>query len=233
MSDGFPFHGFPREAPKFYEDLTYNNNRDWFNEHKDIYKEYVLAPAQAFVLAMGERLRALAPDVVADTRTTGAGSIFRIYRDTRFTRDKTPYKTFLGIFFWEGSRKKTENSGFYFHLEQSRLMLAAGIHVFPRPLLDVYRDAVVDPQHGPALVRAVEEITSRGAYEIGGRYYKRVPRGYDPGHENAAYLVHNGLSASIEGDVPEELFTEQCLDYCFERFEDMAPIHRWLRTIME
>jgi uncharacterized protein (TIGR02453 family) len=233
MSDGFPFHGFPRALVAFYEDLAYNNNRAWFNEHKDVYKEYVIAPAQDFVRAMGERLRALAPDVVADTRATGAGSIFRIYRDTRFSKDKTPYKTFLGIFFWEGQRKKTENSGFYFHLEPSRLMLAAGVHVFPRPLLEVYRDAVVDPDHGPALVQAVAQVAASGPYQVGERHYKRVPRGYDPNHENADYLLHNGLFASIESDVPEELFTEECLDYCLERFRDMAPIHAWLRTILE
>jgi len=197
-----------------------------------VYREYVIAPAQDFVRAMGERLRALAPDVVVDTRTTGGGSIFRISRDTRFSKDKTPYKTFLGIFFWEGTRKKTENSGFYFHLEPPRLMLAAGVHVFPLPLLETYRDAVVDPDHGPALVRAVAQVAARGPYQVGGRHYKRVPRGYEATHENADYLLHNGLSALIESDVPEELFTEECLDYCFERFRDMAPIHAWLRTLL-
>jgi len=230
MHEGFPFNGFPRELVRFYEDLDHNNNRDWFNRHKDLYQEFVVAPAQDFVRAMGERLRAIAPDVVADTRMTGAGSIFRIYRDIRFSKDKTPYKTYLGIFLWEGQRKKTENSGFYFRLESDSLMLAAGVHVFPRPVLDAYRDAVVDPDHGPALVRAIKKVTASGPYQVGARHYKRTPRGYDPEHENAEYLLYNGLWASIESDVPEELFTEECIDYCFERFQDMAPIHGWLRA---
>ena len=233
MHEGFPFDGFPHELLRFYEDLAANNDRAWFNEHKHVYKEQVLAPAQEFVRAMGDRLRALAPDVVADTRATGSGSIFRIYRDTRFSKDKTPYKTYLSIFFWEGERKKTENSGFYFHLEPARLMLAGGLHVFPWPLLDTYRDAVVDPDHGPALVRAIEKVTASGPYQVGGRHYKRTPRGYDPEHENAEYLRYNGLWASIENDVPEELFTEECVDYCLARFRDMAPIHEWLRTALE
>jgi uncharacterized protein YbdZ (MbtH family) len=79
----------------------------------------------------------------------------------------------------------------------------------------------------------VAQVTARGPYQVGGRHYKRIPRGYDATHENADYLLHNGLSASIETDVPEELFTDACLDYCFERFRDMAPIHAWLRTILE
>jgi len=226
------FDGFPKELVTFYQDLSQNNNRDWFNEHKDVYKQYVIAPAQDFVRAMGERLRELSPNVVADTRASGAGSIFRIYRDTRFSKDKTPYKTFMGIFFWEGSRKKTENSGFYFHLEPPKLMLATGIHAFPRPLLEAYRDAVVHSEHGAALVQAVERV-SRGPYQIGGRHYKRIPRGYDATHENADFLLYNGLHASIESDIPEELYTEDIVDYCFDRFKDMYPIHQWLLAMME
>jgi uncharacterized protein (TIGR02453 family) len=227
------FDGFPKELVTFYQDLSQNNNRIWFNEHKDIYKQYVIAPSQDFVRAMGERLRELSPNVVADTRTSGAGSIFRIYRDTRFSKDKTPYKTFLGILFWEGNRKKVENSGFYFHLEPSKLMLATGMHVFPRPLLEAYRDAVVHHEHGSALVQAVKQVSARGPYQIGGHHYKRVPRGYDATHENADFLLYNGLYASVESDIPEELYIEDILDYCFERFKDMYPIHQWLLTVME
>ncbi len=227
------FDGFPKELVTFYQNLSQNNNRDWFNEHKDIYKQHVIAPAQDFVRAMGERLRELSPNIVADTRTSGAGSIFRIYRDTRFSKDKTPYKTFLGILFWEGNRKKVENSGFYFHLTPSKLMLAAGMHVFPRPLLEAYRDAVVHPQHGSALVQAVEQVSARGSYQIGRHHYKRIPRGYDATHENADFLLNNGLYASVESDIPEELYIEDILDYCFERFKDMYPIHQWLLAMME
>ena len=226
------FDGFPKELVTFYQDLSQNNNRDWFNEHKDIYKQYVVASAQDFVRAMGERLRALSPNVVADTRASGAGSIFRIYRDTRFSKDKTPYKTFLGILFWEGNRKKVENSGFYFHLEPSKLMLATGMYVFPRPLLEAYRDAVVHHEHGSALVQAVKQVSASGPYQIGGRHYKRIPHGYDATHENVDFLLYNGLYASIESDIPEELYTEAILDYCFDRFKDMYPIHQWLVAMM-
>jgi uncharacterized protein (TIGR02453 family) len=182
---------------------------------------------------MGVRLRTLAPNIVADARTNGAGSIFRIYRDIRFSKDKSPYKTYMGIFFWEGPRRKMENPGFYLHLAPPRLMLGAGIHMFPRPLLEAYRGSVVDPDLGPALVQAVEQVTSQGPYRIGGQHYKRIPRGYDPAHENASFLLYNGLSASSEGPIPPELHSAEFLDYCFERFEDMFPIHRWLVAMME
>jgi uncharacterized protein (TIGR02453 family) len=228
-----PFNGFPKEVLTFYRELIHHNDRNWFDEHKKDYKEYVIAPAQQFVMAMGERLRVLSTGIVADTRTNGAGSIFRIYRDTRFSPDKSPYKTFLGIFFWEGSRKKVENSGYYFQLEPNKLMLAAGIHIFPKPLLKTYRDAVVHPKQGLRLLEAVESVIALEEYQIGGRHYKRIPSGYDGEHKNAEYLRYNGMHAYVEGDIPEELHSEAILDYCFKRFQDMSPIHKWLVNIME
>jgi len=225
------FHGFPKELVTFYKDLVRNNNRGWFNAHKADYKNYVITPGQQFVMAMGERLRTLSSGVIADTRINGAGSIFRIYRDTRFSQDKSSYKTFLGILFWEGSRKKTENSGFYFHLEPEKLMLAVGIHVFTKPVLKAYRDAVVHPEHGMTFLEAIEDVTALEKYQLGGKHYKRIPRGYDANHKNADFLLYNGLYAFTEGDIPDELFGTTCLDYCFERFRDMCSIHRWLLTV--
>lgn len=227
------FKGFPKELVTFYRELIHNNDRTWFEDHKGEYKQHVIAPAQQFVLAMGERLRSISSNVIADTRTNGAGSIFRIYRDTRFSPDKSPYKMFLGIFLWEGNRKKVENSGYYFHLESNKLMLAVGIHIFPKPQLKIYRDAVVHPKHGMRLLEAVESVMALEDYQIGGSHYKRMPSGYDAKHKNAEFLLYNGLYAFVEGDIPDELHSEALLDYCFEKFHDMAPIHQWLVRVME
>jgi uncharacterized protein (TIGR02453 family) len=227
------FQGFPKNLVTFYKELVCNNNRDWFDAHKTDYRRYVVTPAQQFVVTMGERLQELSPGIIADTRINGAGSIFRVYRDTRFTHDKSPYKTFLGIFFWEGSRKKTENSGFYFHLEPEKLMLAAGIHVFPKSVLKTYRDAVVHPEYGMTLLEAIEDVTALGNFQVGGKHYKRIPRGYDANHKNAEFLFYNGLYAFTEGDIPDELFKMNCLDYCFDKFREMVSIHRWLVSVME
>ena len=226
------FTGFPEELISFYKDLSRHNNREWFEEHKDDYKHYVITPSQNFILAMGKRLRTFSPDIISDTRTNGAGSLFRIYRDTRFSPDKSPYKTFLGIFFWEGERKKAENSGFYFHLEPDKLMLAVGIHMFPKFLLKSYRDAVIHSEYGMTLLEAVEGVTVIEEYQIGGKHYKRVPRGYDSSHKNAKFLLHKGLYAFIETEIPNEFYSEALLDYCLERFHDMYPIHRWLMSVI-
>ncbi len=231
MGTGHAFDGFPRAAVKFYRELEKNNNRRWFEENKHVYKESVLAPAQDLVLAMGERLRKLSPNVMADPRTSGAGSIFRIYRDTRFSKDKNPYKAFLGIFWWEADRKKMESPGFYFHLEPSGLMIAVGSHVFSKESLGAYRDAVADPKRGAALSRAVSRVTSKG-YEVGGAHYKRVPRGYDPEHPRAELLKYNGLWAADEGKIPKELYSSDLIGYCFDRWKDMKPVYTWLAGLM-
>lgn len=131
------------------------------------------------------------------------------------------------ILFWEGTRRKMENPGFYFHLEPDSLMLAGGMHTFQREVLHAYRDAVVDPILGQSLVDAVERVSGAGRYEIGGLHYKRVPRGYDEDHPNAEFLRYSGLYASVRTGLPDELHSRSLVDYCFDRFADLDPIHRW------
>ena len=121
-----------------------------------------------------------------------------------------------------------EYPGFYFHLEPPNLMLGAGMHCFSKEMLTAYREAVVDPKLGPALVKAIKEVQKKGDYEIGVKHYKRTPRGFDPKHKNADLLLHNGLTAATMSEIPEELQSADILDYCFERYRDMSPIHKWL-----
>jgi uncharacterized protein (TIGR02453 family) len=220
------FSGFPKECVKFYEGLQKNNNKQWFAEHKQDFEKYVMTAARDFVGEMGVRIQDLSSNVIADPRMDK--SIFRPYRDTRFSADKSPYKTHLGIFFWEGRRPKMECSGYYFHLEPPNLMLAAGIHCFPRPILQQYRDSVVDPKHGVSLAKAVSAVEKKGPYVIGGTRYKKTPRGYDPDHKNAALLLHDGLYASVTARIPRELYSKGIIDYCFKIFSDISPVHRWL-----
>jgi hypothetical protein len=78
----------------------------------------------------------------------------------------------------------------------------------------------------------VKQVTARGPYRIGGEHYKKVPRGYDPEHRYAEYLLHNALWASFEANIPPEFYRPTLLDYCFSRFKDMIPIHRWLTRLM-
>jgi len=231
MSSDRAFHGFSPQAVDFYVELTRNNDKTWFESHRDTFETHVLAPARAFVVEMGERLRDIAPGIHADPRVNR--SLFRIQRDVRFSANKSPYKTHMGIWMWEGDGHRMERPGFYFHLAPPSLMLAAGMREFSKPVLEAYRSAAVDPELGPALRSAVESAASNPFFVLGGRHYKRVPRGFDPHHPNADLLLHKGLIVRTEFPIPPEFYSEELLDYCFARYVEMAPIHRWLVRLLE
>ena len=224
------FNGFPREMVTFFRELRENNNTAWFQENKDIYEEFVKGPSRNFVLEMGEMLRRLSPDIIADPKVNR--SLFRINRDVRFSKDKRPYKSNLGIWFWEGQGKRMECSGFYFHLSPPTFMLGAGLYMFPKHILKKYRDAVVHPVMGKELSQAVAEVEDKG-YDVGVRHYKKIPRGFDADHENADLLLFNGLTVHIETDIPDEFFSRDILDYSFQKFKEMNPIEKWVKQMID
>ena len=223
------FNGFPKECLRFYRELAKNNSKQWFDQHRVDFESYVMKPARLFVEDMGDALARLSPGIHADPRVDK--SIFRIYRDVRFSGDKRPFKTNLAIWFWEGKGPRMESSGYYLHLEPGTFMLGAGIYMFPKHLLKEYRDSVVHPKYGPQLARAVQNVIKKGAYEIGGMFYKKVPRGYQADHKNVELLLFNGLWAGVEVPVPKEFFTPDLVKYCYKRFTDMSPIHEWLYSM--
>jgi uncharacterized protein (TIGR02453 family) len=228
---GADFRAFPGEAIAFYRALESSNERAWFEAHKDDYIRHVQQPAVAFVAAMGERLQTIAPGIRYDTRTNGAGSLMRIHRDTRFSRDKTPYKTNLGIIFWEGAGKKTECPGFYFHLEARMAALYCGLYQFTPGALATYRAAVADDARGSELAGIVDSLRGQG-YHIAEQGYKRVPAGYDKGHPRADLLRHTGLFAATPDLDPQMVTTEDFMETALAHWGRMAPLHHWLADVM-
>jgi uncharacterized protein (TIGR02453 family) len=220
------FSGFTKGTLRFFSGLRKNNTREWFESNRSAYETHVLAPAKAFVVAMGERLRAEVPGIIAVPAVNK--SIFRLNRDTRFSLDPSPYKTNLGLYFWEGPKPRMECAGFYLHLEPPSLMLGGGFYMFPDHVLARFRRAVVDPKAGRELAAILADIRKRVGFEVGGQHYTRVPVGFDPSHPNAELLKHNGLYVGVEGTVPGEFYSSRLVDYCFERYLPVVPLHRWL-----
>jgi uncharacterized protein (TIGR02453 family) len=222
------FSGFPPEGIRFLSDLADNNDRNWFAAHKSTFQNQLQAPAQAFVVALGKRLQDVSPDIVYDTRLNGSGSLMRIYRDTRFSKDKTPYKTNVSLAFWAGPSKRAAYSAFYIRLEPGGGGIMTGRYAFDKPILAAYRDAVVDTEMGAELESVLAKIQAEGEYTIGGEHYKKVPRGYDPEHPRAGLLRYNGLHAFYLSIKPEHLTSAELVDICYEHCARMAPLHRWL-----
>lgn len=229
MSDEPAFAGFTKETVRFYRALGKNNERPWFEANRETYERHVLAPARLFVTAMGRRLKTIVPGIVAVPAVNK--SIFRINRDTRFSLDPSPYKTNLGIYFWDGARSRMESAGFYVGLEPPDIMLGGGMYVIPDALLGRYRKAVVDPKKGAELAKIAAALRAIPGCAVEGAHYKRVPAGFDAAHPNAGLLKHKGLYAGFGTKVPDELFTAAFVEYCFERFAPIVPLHRWLMKL--
>jgi len=230
MSETIMFNGFSKETFSFFRRLKRNNTKVWFDDHKQEYEQHVLEPAKAFVTAFGTRIREKVPGIIADPKINR--SIFRIYRDTRFSPDKTPYKTHLGLFLWEGGPSRMECPGFYIQLEPAKILLGAGLYQFSAQILRRFRKAIVDPDFGSQLADIIQRIEKTKNFQIGGRHYKRIPFGYDAQHPNAPLLLHKGLHLWQEAPLPDDVFSPALVQYCWVKFRHCIPLHQWLVALM-
>jgi uncharacterized protein (TIGR02453 family) len=175
----------------FLRDLKANNDREWFNANKDRYEKEVRDPALDFVEDFAPYLEEISPHFVADPRPSG-GSLFRIYRDTRFSKDKSPYKTHVGIHFRHELAKHAHTPGFYLHLQPGSVFTGVGIWRPDPPALLRIREAIAaDP-------RAWRRATADGSVRLGGESLKRAPAGFDPEHPLIADLKRKDFIASVE-----------------------------------
>ena len=163
----------------FLRDLESNNERDWFEANRGRYEKHLLHPAQQFISEFAPRLRQISRHFVADPRP-GKGTLFRIYRDVRFSKDKSPYKTWIGIQFRHESAKDAHAPGFYLHLEPGHVMAGAGIWHPDTKTTNRIRDAIVENSAGWKRASRGKRFAER--FEMGGDSLKRPPRGYDPEH---------------------------------------------------
>jgi uncharacterized protein (TIGR02453 family) len=225
------FSGFPRSGFKFFSDLKQNNDRDWFTANKSVYVESVVEPAQSFIESLGKKLSEIFPYVQYDTATNGSGSMFRIYRDVRFSKDKSPYKTHLGIVFWfDAGRKKTESPGYYFGMSDGPPQIHGGHYQFGKDHLKAYREYVLDVDRGSELREILGKLEKAG-YEVGGSNYKQVPRGYPKDHPNADLFLHDGVMVSSKKIPLRVAQSAQLVETCFQHCLDMAPLLFWLREM--
>ncbi len=217
---------FPKDTVAFLKKLSKNNNREWFSANRNLYDKDFLDPAIQFVVEMGEKLQKISPHIHAIPKIDK--SIFRIYRDVRFSKNREPYKTNMGLYFWEGPGKKMEGSGFYFHLEPKRFGIGSGMYMFSKEHLKKYRGTVSDPTKGKVLDSIVKKITNKGIYTVNGKHYKKTPRGYDPNSKYADYLLYNGIYAWYDGKKLNELDGGSYVNFVYKIFKGMSPLHTWL-----
>jgi uncharacterized protein (TIGR02453 family) len=173
------YASFTKESLQFLQELKNNNNRDWFNENKQRYEEQVLDVALRFIQSMQDPLAEIAPHFTAIPRRTG-GSLMRVYRDTRFSRNKIPYKTNIGIQFRHEQARDVHAPGFYVHIDPDEVFLGAGMW---RPAADALHGIRQRISDKPAeWQRARDDKAFRKHFVLGGEALSRPPRGYSKEH---------------------------------------------------
>jgi len=221
MSD---FTGFGPGLIPFLEELRFNNDRIWFEANKARYERDVREPALAFVRAMAPRLAAISPELVADDRKAG-GSLMRIYRDVRFSKDPSPYKTNLGIQFRHRAGKDVHAPGLYFHVEPGECFLAAGLWHPESEVLRAIRTAVAEQP--PAWVAARDDASFTKRWRLAGDSLKRPPRGFDPDHPAIEDIKRTDFIAVM--DLPEaDLVRPDLAKRTADAYAATAPLMKFL-----
>ena len=222
MRSAFP--GFPAEAMTFYRGLARNNTREWFQPRKAIYDEKVKAPMVELVTALNQAMMKFAPDYVTDP----AKAIYRIYRDTRFSADKTPYKTQIAASFARRGMEKHGAAGFYFAVSHKGVDVGGGIYMPPPETLLAVRTHIGDRAaefHRLGSSTAMKRLL--GAVQ--GEQLSRVPKGFPADHPAAdllrfkQYLLFTTLGAEIV--TTPKLYAE-----IEKRFRAMAPFMEFLNA---
>jgi uncharacterized protein (TIGR02453 family) len=219
------FKGFPPETLAFLNGIHAHNEKAWFDANRELYEAGYVAPAKAFVEEMGPKLKSIAPEVQFEAKVNG--SMSRINRDIRFSKDKRPYKEHLGLWFWHGDKRQWDVPGFWFELTPTHLQLGIGIYMLQGEALDAYRQSVIHPRSGKALLAAVAAVEAEGKYEIGGKTRKLMPRGFETDPDRADYLLYEGLYVSISLP-PETAAKPKLAEICLRHYAAMWPVGEWL-----
>ncbi len=218
------YASFESRTLRFLKTLKANNNREWFKENKSRYEDDVLDVALRFIISMQEPLAEFAPRFTAVPTRVG-GSLMRVYRDTRFSKNKLPYKTNIGIQFRHEQARDVHSPGYYVHIEPDELFLGVGMW---RPDSDPLRGIRERIAAKPAEWQgAMDSQPFRRNFSLGGESLSRPPRGFDKELECIEDIKRKSFIAV------RELKVEDCLKPQFQRtvessFKSAEPFMRFL-----
>lgn len=208
----------------FLKDLKANNNREWFKANQQRYEDAVRQPALDFITDFASTLEKLSPHFVADSRTVG-GSLFRIQRDTRFSKDKTPYKLNTGVHFRHERAKDAHAPGFYVHLEPGRCFMGVGLWRPETRMAYQIRDHIdAEPA---AWKKAAHAKKFSSAFRLDGDALKRPPKGFDPEHPLLDDLKRKDFIATqdlTQGQITRTDFP----DFFFQQCKTAEPFMKFL-----
>ncbi len=225
---------FTAASLRFLRGLAGNNKKPWFEAHRDDYETNIRVPMRALIEEMDVRFARFAPELTGDPKR----SMFRINRDIRFSKDKSPYKTHAACWFRHsaadhrvGGDAEAGSAGLYFHLQPRQSFVGAGIWMPPRPALDKIRDAIADDPRG--FGRIIKRPAARRRY--GGlddeAMLKRMPRGFSDGHPAAEWLRYQSFTIGRQLS-DREVLSPRLAEGLERDFRLMLPLVRWLNAAL-
>ena len=218
------FIAFEPSLFEFLRDLAKNNNRDWFQKNKPRYQQQVVAQVSDFIEAMQPRLEKISNAINVDPRPHG-GSMFRIYRDARFSKDKRPYKENVGCHFRHRAGKDAHAPGYYIHLEPGNVFLGGGVWMPPSDILTKIREAIAANPKRWLSLRNSKKIAAYGG--IQGDGLKNPPRGFDKDHPCIEDLKRKSLFVMHRVD-ESDVFDASFLPLVAKVYKDIAPLMEFL-----
>ncbi|MBM3802221.1 MAG: DUF2461 domain-containing protein [Acidimicrobiia bacterium] len=217
------FSGFSPEALKFLSQLKRQNNRPWFLKNKETYEREIKGPTVSLVQAVNAEFRSWAPELVTEPKR----AIYRIYRDVRFSPDKSPYKTHTAALFAPRGLEKHACAGFYFHLAPNELLIAAGAYMpGPKELLAI-RNHIASNSAALRKILANPQLMALGGLQ--GDRLMRVPKGFSPDHPTADLIRYKQFLVWVQ-HAPEKAIGGELLPLLLHTFRTMLPLVRFLNA---
>lgn len=216
-----------KQTFQFLKELKTNNNRDWFNANKEKYL-VAIAEFEVFVNLLIQKIGQFDKDVVS---LNAKDCIFRIYRDVRFSKDKSPYKPHFGAWIVKGGRKSEQGAGYYVHIEPDNCFLAGGAYMPPADWLEVIRREIY--HNGKELKKILSSASFKKYFkEIQGEQLQRPPRGYDANHPDIELLKRKSFLAMHKMS-NNAVITNNSLKYCAEVFKALSPFDRFFNKAIQ
>lgn len=225
---------FTPASLRFLRALARNNARPWFEAHRGDFEAHIREPMRALIEEMDARFRRFAPEMTGDPKR----SMFRIHRDTRFSRDKSPYKTHAACWFRHraadhrvGQEAEAGSAGLYFHLEPGKSFVGAGIWMPPRPSLNRIRDAIAEDPKGFAHVVDNPAVRRRFKGLDDESMLKRMPRGFADDHPAARWLRYQSFTIG-RSLTDRQVLVGNPATMLEAEFKPMMPLVRWLNNAL-
>jgi uncharacterized protein (TIGR02453 family) len=219
---------FSPAALRFFRQLARHNDKRWFEANRDTYEQSVREPMRELIEEMDARFMRFAPEIGGDPKR----SMFRINRDIRFSKDKSPYKTNAGCWFHHrkasgrvGGEADEGSAGFYFHLEPGKSLVAAGLWMPPRPQLNRLRAAIAE--NPESFIRMTRALPKRFGGLEDSAMLKRMPRGYAEDHPAAQWLRCQSFTSG-RALTDAQVSSAKLPATLAREFEGLLPLVRWL-----